>query len=93
MNVSVNHFTLVDGAGTVYQVDTESLYLMLMLLGGEELPEATVQPGTSVTGTLLFYVPMDAPGPWVIQVAPETIAATGEAPGQLVIDGELLPVN
>jgi hypothetical protein len=93
MNVSMSHFTLVDGAGAAYQVDTETAMLMVMLFGSPELPEAQVSPGTSVSGTLLFNVPATAPGPWTIQVAPETIAVTGEAPGTLVIDGALQPVD
>lgn len=93
MTVSVDQFTLVDGSGTSYEVDLEALTVMVFVLGTAELPEASVSPGTTVSGTLLFAVPREAPGPWVVQVAPETIATTGEAPGTLVIDGALQPVD
>jgi hypothetical protein len=89
MMVSYAHFTLVDAAGNRYPVDVESLMSMVMLLGVPELPEATVQPGATASGTIVFNVPADAPAPWVIEVAPETIATSGEQPGVLVIDGAL----
>jgi hypothetical protein len=89
MTVSYQHFTLVDAAGTRYPVDYEALVPMIMVLGVPELPEATVDAGSTSSGTLLFNVPNDAPTPWIIEVAPETIATTGEQPGVLVIDGPL----
>lgn len=87
--VSYAHFTLVDAAGTRYPVDFEALISMVMLLGVPELPEATVDAGSTSIGTVVFNVPNDAPTPWIIEVAPETIATTGEQPGVLVIDGPL----
>jgi hypothetical protein len=91
--VTSRQFTLVDAAGARYPVDTELLMTHVMLLGGPELPETTVDAGTTTRGTLIFNVPSNAPAPWVIEVAPDTIAATGEQPGVLVIDGLLQPFD
>lgn len=93
MLVSYTQFTLVDAAGARYPVDFEGLMSMIMLFGVPELPEATVQPGATARGTVLFMVPAGAPTPWVIEVAPETIATTGEQPGVLVIEGPLSPFS
>jgi hypothetical protein len=91
MTISAQHITLVDGSGTVYPVDSEITTLMTGIFGQPTLPETTVGPGAPVSGTIFLFVPMDAPTPWVLQVAPETIAATGEAPGVLVFEAAPQP--
>jgi hypothetical protein len=89
MTVSYQHFTLVDAAGNRYPVDLEVVWGLVVMAGAYELPEATVQTGMTSSGTLVFDVPNNAPMPWIIEVAPDTIAATGEQPGTLVIEGAL----
>ena len=84
-------FTLVDAAGGRYPVDTETMFTHIMVLGGPELPETTVDAGTTTRGTVIFNPPSNAPTPWVIEIAPDTIATTGEQPGILVIEEPLQP--
>ena len=91
--VTSQQFTLVDATGGRYPVDTEAMFSHFMLLGGPELPETMVEAGTTTRGMLIFDVPIDAPTPWVIEVAPDTLATTGEQPGILVIEGPLQPYS
>jgi hypothetical protein len=91
MAVTSQQFTLVDAAGNRYPVDLEVMMTHVMVLGGAELPETTVDAGTTMSGTLIFNPPSNAPTPWVIEIAPDTIATTGEQPGILVIEGPLQP--
>ncbi len=93
MAVTSQQFTLVDAAGGRHPVDSETMFTHIMLLGGPELPETTVAAGTTTRGMLIFNVPSDAPTPWVIEVAPDSIATTGEQPGVLVIEGPLQPYS
>lgn len=93
MAVSSRQFTLVDASGNAYPVDMNTTITMEALLGGPELPEGTVAAGTTASGLVFFTVPTTAAKPWTIQVAPDTIATTGEQPGVLVIDGLLEPFD
>ncbi len=93
MAVTSQQFTLVDAAGSRYPVDLEVTYSHIMVLGGPELPETTVDAGATTRGTLIFNPPSNAPMPWVIEIAPDTIATSGERPGVLVIEGPLQPYS
>lgn len=84
------NFSLTDGAGNEYTVDFMALF---GLSNASEFPEAAVPAGQTGGGTVAFAVPETATGPWVLNVSPASLQATGEQPGQLVVDGELQPFD
>ncbi len=89
MTLSMFDFELSDATGTVYTFDI--LAAISSIQNVEVFPEEPVQTGQTVTGSVLFSLPetAGASGPWLLSVSPETLTATGEQPGTIVISGQL----
>jgi hypothetical protein len=84
--VSAQQFTLVDGTGAEYAVDGEATTLVVALFAAPVLPEGQVSANATASGTLIFAIPMSAPGPWTIRIA----TGAGQS-GTLVLAGTLQP--
>ncbi len=93
MTLSMFDFELSDATGAVYTFDI--LAAISSIENVEVFPEEPVQTGQTVTGSVLFSVPetAGASGPWLLSVAPETLATTGAQPGTIVIAGDLTPFS
>ena len=93
MTLSMFDFELSDATGAVYTFDI--MAAISSIENVEVFPEEPVQTGQTVTGSVLFSVPetAGANGPWLLSVAPETLATTGEQPGRIVISGDLAPFS
>lgn len=88
MELSMLDYMLLAGVGSTYPVD---IIAAVALDDSVMFPVDDVQVGQTAQGSVVFSVPQDAPGPWVVEVSP--IATGGQEPGTLVIDGELQPFD
>jgi hypothetical protein len=90
LTLTRDDFSLLDSAGMEYTLDS---FALLAIPEIDSFPNEEMPIGATAEGTVAFSVPVNAPGPLVIQVNPEALAATGEGAGLLVIDGELQPID
>lgn len=90
LTLTRDDFSLLDSAGMEYTLDS---FALLVIPEINSFPNDVVPIGATAEGTVAFSVPVNAPGPLVIQVNAEALVATGEGPGMLVIDGQLQPIE
>lgn len=83
-------YSLVDGAGNIYEMDFMALFAMD---GVEQFPESDLAEGDIGGGTLAFSVPVDATGPLVIEIISVESILFDDGTGRLVIDGDLPPFD
>lgn len=85
-------YSLVDGAGNIYEMDFMALFAMD---GVEQFPESDLQDGDIGGGTVAFSVPEDATGPLVIEIISVTSISIlfDDGTGRLVIDGDMPPFD
>lgn len=91
LELTMFDFSLTDAAGTAYSFDILAGVSAIELIS--IFPETEIATGQTATGSVIFSVPVSAPGPWVLTVEPFALSTTGAQPGSLVISGTLQPMG